>query len=477
MSAFLKRFGMKVPKLPSRNWLIFYSVVTVSVSGAVYDKERQKKIREEYIERVKLFSTSTLPIDKLSRKVTVFIAPPPSDYLDTSLKFWSRYVKPILFYSGLDYDIITEEQQGTIRAHVAEQLRNLRRELKGIKIPDTKPTTTLTDNTVKKTGEQSTEQIEEIEEIVPPVDMRDAMGIFMRIAPPKNIESEDLAKEKLNGITGGVICIGRGAYKEYINGLHEGLLGPLEDPNPPEEETTNNEKSKSDDIAIEKNIEENSHNQIKEDSNDVLNITESEGTFYEKAKEELDNVNSENQVTSNEIKKESETEKEKSENEEGENKEVKVPNAYIKPEDYKDLIIPEELDNLSNTITWKSDNLPIYLHQPLLVIPLNNLIGFLNIPWKIYRFYNKRHMAKDVCDSTSKMVTTDSVRDFDMDRDLQLGIEEEQDWPKHWVTRGKEKGSEWVQELKGDSRILKHLKVLNAKRPDHNDVLNSEEDN
>ena len=29
---------------------------------------------------------------------------------------------------------------------------------------------------------------------------------------------------------GGIICVGRGAYKEYLSGVHEGLLGPLEKP-------------------------------------------------------------------------------------------------------------------------------------------------------------------------------------------------------------------------------------------------------
>ncbi|GMF82905.1 unnamed protein product [[Candida] boidinii] len=32
---------------------------------------------------------------------------------------------------------------------------------------------------------------------------------------------------------GGIICVGRGAFKEYMNGLHEGLLGPLTAPPQP----------------------------------------------------------------------------------------------------------------------------------------------------------------------------------------------------------------------------------------------------
>jgi import inner membrane translocase subunit TIM54 len=87
----------KRPKLPSRNWLIFLSV-TSSITGLyIYDRQQCKKIRREYVDRVK--HLAEVPTDAMAwpRKVTVYGCKWPGDEeYDQSMKFFRKYVKVCL---------------------------------------------------------------------------------------------------------------------------------------------------------------------------------------------------------------------------------------------------------------------------------------------------------------------------------------------------------------------------------------------
>lgn len=43
-----------------------------------------------------------------------------------------------------------------------------------------------------------------------------------------------------------------------------------------------------------------------------------------------------------------------------------------------------------------------------------------------------------------------------------MAKEEELEWPKKWVATGKEKNSEWVQELVTDDRVTTRMKVFDV---------------
>ena len=45
-------------------------------------------------------------------------------------------------------------------------------------------------------------------------------------------------------------------------------------------------------------------------------------------------------------------------------------------------------------------------------------------------------------------------------KDVLMAKEEEMDWPKKWVEKGKERNSEWVQELEHDERVTSRMKVF-----------------
>lgn len=85
---------LRKPKLPGRNWLIFYGVV--STLGYLYwdDRRKCRAIKAEYIEKVKHLAEVPLGSAELPRKVDVYACKWPGDEeYDRSLKFFKRYVK------------------------------------------------------------------------------------------------------------------------------------------------------------------------------------------------------------------------------------------------------------------------------------------------------------------------------------------------------------------------------------------------
>lgn len=402
-----KAMGIPTIRLPSRNWMIFWTVVTASIGGIIYDKRQQKQIRSRYKEMTEPLSQQRMETDRKPRKITVFIAPPPSDYLDTSLKVWKRYVKPILYWGGLDYELIQADSQGMVRNEVANRIRELRKQLLALESPKT----SLEELDSKKEIKQDPEELEELDteqakKFKDEFDYSKALGVYRNWNNPNVVYEDSLTEDP--ALSGGVICLGRGTYKEYITGLHEGLLGPLEAPPKPEPEPE-------------------------------LKKPQEEETPTESKKEET------------------------SEEDEESLGRRKIPPPYIKSDEYSNVEYPNELLGIAKD---PKTNCPILPHQSILVVPIPNLIGFLSIPERIYRFYNKRYYADEVLDATKNLVLQKGVRQFDDPKDLGLGKEEELDWPKSWVQRGLDRESEWTRELKSDPRVAKQLHVYNKKIAD-----------
>jgi len=122
------------------------------------------------------------------RRLTVYLECPPGDGLRVSQDYFIEYVKPVLAASGLDWDFVQGREEGDVRAAVAERIR---RERRAVETPDK--------------VELPTE-----EKIVQ--DLRAKSGI-----------------KEYAGLKGDLI-VGRHTWKEYMRGLHEGWLGPLDPP-------------------------------------------------------------------------------------------------------------------------------------------------------------------------------------------------------------------------------------------------------
>ena len=121
------------PRLPSRNWSIFWLSVT-SLSLLYYEDRRQcKKILEEYKERVRgLAEEPMLPKD-LPRKVTVYTAKyPGDDDYEVGALYFRRYVKPILAAAAVDYEIISGTRYGGLARDLRDRIHERRRNLAGV---------------------------------------------------------------------------------------------------------------------------------------------------------------------------------------------------------------------------------------------------------------------------------------------------------------------------------------------------------
>ncbi|KAH9483966.1 Mitochondrial import inner membrane translocase subunit TIM54 [Psilocybe cubensis] len=175
----------KRPKLPSRNWLIFLSVTSSVVGLYAYDRRRCKQIRQEYVEKVKHLSEVPADPFEVLRKVTVYGSKWPADEdYDQSLRYFRKYVKPILIAAGVDYEMIPGKRHGEIMKRVAEDIRLRRRLDLEIDIDS---------------------------------DVRKALPTY-----------RSPAVRRQNELEGGIVIIGRPTFKEFMAGLKKGWTSGLE---------------------------------------------------------------------------------------------------------------------------------------------------------------------------------------------------------------------------------------------------------
>ncbi|KAI0882894.1 mitochondrial import inner membrane translocase subunit Tim54 [Annulohypoxylon maeteangense] len=184
-------------KLPSRNWMIFFTITGSLSAAIIYDKREKKRATARWAKAVSHLAREPISDPtQLPRKLTIFLESPPGDGLRVAQDHFTEYIKPILSASGLDWEFVQGRKQGDIRAAVAERIRRTREP--------------------EAVAQTKDEVIEEVRK--------------------KNNTPQ------WHGARGDIV-IGRHTWKEYVRGIHEGWLGPLTPP-PPEPE------------VVEKKIEE-----------------------------------------------------------------------------------------------------------------------------------------------------------------------------------------------------------------------------
>lgn len=182
-------------KLPSRNWLIFWTLTGTLTASIIYDRREKRRATARWAASVAHLAKEPLPNNNASampRKLTIYLAAPPGDGLRTAQDHFREYVKPVLAASGLDWEFRQGRQQGDIRAVVAEEVRKRRRCAEGE------------------------------EEVIDEKDLA---------TTEEHIEQwrRDHGIAEYDGVRGDIV-IGRHTWKEYLRGLHEGWLGPLRAP-------------------------------------------------------------------------------------------------------------------------------------------------------------------------------------------------------------------------------------------------------
>ena len=379
----------------------------------MYDRREKKRIQKKWTKLVEHIAQEPLDARQLPRKLTVYVSAPPGYGLVPARDHFHEYVKPILVAAALDWDAIEGRREGDVRAGLAERIRKLR----------------------KKKGEPSSEPVEEgLEESLE--GLRQRAGVT-----------------EWNGPAGDII-IGRHTWKEYVRGLHEGWLGPVEAPIPavPTPLTTT-------DFPVAQ-IEEPTATPTHDPSAQATEPTVAHATDDASPTAPLDGTSPTESLdaSSTEAEKAKEADKPKKKNQ-------------LPP-----FITTAEYDNLP-----LSQKCPQAL-GPAAVIPFMHLLGFWNFPIRMYRFLNRRQAADEIGRQTAaavlgvyrpfELVGEASGSDglygtsaaFEQERILK---DEEVDWHKTARDRSKdEEGKErvWLDDMVLDPRIAERMRrfALNA---------------
>ncbi|KAF2651894.1 hypothetical protein K491DRAFT_636560 [Lophiostoma macrostomum CBS 122681] len=390
-------------KLPSRNWMIFLSITGSWTAAVMYDRREKRRIQRKWAKVVDHIAVEPLDAQQLPRKLTVYLSAPPGDGLVPARDHFSEFVKPILVAAAVDWDAVEGRREGDVRAGLAERIRRLR----------------------MKNGEQSREPLE-VDEAMVRDDVRSRNGI-----------------REWDGIPGDIV-IGRHTWKEYVRGLHEGWLGPMDPPPPPP----------IDELII-----------------PAVAAVPAPSDSSPPSTSPTDDASSSAVPEPEQLKDEKPKEEEKP-------KKKTQPPAFNTTFDY----------STSNV----SPNCPTAL-GPTAVVPQPHLLGFLNFPIRIYRFLNRRSVAEDVGRQTAAAVlaayqpfdttggpdssTASDESQWEQQRLLQ---HEEAEWHKSVRERKDDDTREriWLDDMVLDPRIAERMRkfVLTADDEERAKRLTSEKD-
>lgn len=275
----------------------------------MYDRRQKKAVQKKWCDLVAHIAQDPLPANQMARKLTIFLSAPPGDGIRPSREFFKEYIKPILVAAAMDYDVIEGRKEGDVRYGTAEQIRRLRR----------------------KKGEKGTLKSEEEE--------------------PDTEQMIDMIRDKMQvrpepGLRGDLV-LGRHTWKEYIRGLHEGWLGPLDEPVQPEP------------VTISTSIEEAAP------------------------------VSTEDSPTSTGDETDKQEAEKKDKKKQEETKKPFPPPAYISTNDYQSASL--------------SPHIPSVL-EPSQPIHQYHLLGFLKTPQRLYQFLNRRVLADQIGKETAAIV-------------------------------------------------------------------------
>ncbi|KAL8712324.1 MAG: hypothetical protein Q9220_003475 [cf. Caloplaca sp. 1 TL-2023] len=325
-------------KLPSRNWLIFLSITGSFTAAVFYDRYHKKKAQRRWCNIVSHLAREPFATTGLPRRITIFLSAPPGDSLRAAREHFHEYVKPVLVAGAMDWDVIEGRREGDVRAGLAGKIRKRRRKEEG--------------RTTEATGAEKAGEDQDLVQVI-----RDSVGV-----------------KEMAGVQGDLV-LGRNTWKEYVRGLHEGWLGPLEPP-PLASETI----SQSADTPL--SAEKQSFGDSASPSSNPPQSIDSATQNFDQEK-----------TTAETPKTEGEQEKEKDKP-----KEPTQEPPYNTTSEYPSARLPPSIP----------DTLP-----PSITLPFPNILGFFNTPIRIYRFLNRRHLADETGREVAALVLASRVRTWE----------------------------------------------------------------
>jgi import inner membrane translocase subunit TIM54 len=326
----------------------------------------------------------------MPRKVTVFLSAPPGDGLSPAREHFREYVKPLLVAAAIDWEVIEGRKEGDVQMGFAEKLRRTRRRL----------------------GEGEPGVVE---------------------SDAKEVEKAAVAEyrrthgiHEFDGIRGDIV-LGRHTWKEYVRGLHEGWLGP---------------------------VDLSPHTELASTDPSLNEFAASEPIFQESQSGESGETTSPPPA----------------------NPPDPPPSTdALKPiPDTLPFISPSQYPNAPTPSTIPSS------FDPSTPISFPHILGFLNTPTRIYRFLTRRHLADAIGREVACIVTApgiqgwgyqpaDTARSASQSKDGQVletirseAIQtalahEEVDWQKRIRKRDNDQERVWLDGIILDPRIASRM--------------------
>ncbi|KAF9574664.1 mitochondrial import inner membrane translocase subunit tim54 [Mortierella alpina] len=170
-------------KLPSRGWMIFWSI-TGTIGGLVTrDHYLTVDAKKRVADKVDILAKQTCGVQDMPRKVTVYMTAPPGDGIHKTRHYFKQFIKPVFDAAAMDYEVREGLTEGQIQSMVAADVRKKRQIAAG-------KASALTEE-------------EQNAPIVP-----------------------------LKSISDGIVVLGRIALAEVLQGYNDGCLQSLDDPEP-----------------------------------------------------------------------------------------------------------------------------------------------------------------------------------------------------------------------------------------------------
>ncbi|KAK4634812.1 Mitochondrial import inner membrane translocase subunit tim54 [Fulvia fulva] len=425
-----KMMGLPRFRLPSRNWLIFWSVIGSFAGAVVYDRWQTKRMREKWCNMVAHIAKEPLDTKTTPRKVTIYLEAPPGDGLRSAREHFHTYIKPVLVSAALDWDVVEGRKEGDVRHKTAERIRKRRkRNGEGAPAPE---------------GEEEAYTVESIREKNGDVDYP--------------------------GVAGDIV-IGRHTWKEYIRGVHEGYLGPPDMPKHMEAwETPGWDMDRN---ASAQTPSHDDAGKAVSDSTAQTSTSTSTSEFAADAQPadgapanaDTNGVESLEKLTT-ETEETQETDEDKKKQEEAKKKEAEKPKRRFPPS----YILPDEYETAS-----LSPSTPEII-GPSVGVQLPHLLGFRNTPIRIYRFLTRRRTQDDIGRQVATAILAshrpyDTVAANDQNsasaaaREIheqdQVLDHEERDWWKTVRQPRKEHEEDiWLQPMVLDERIASRMRAF-----------------
>lgn len=338
--------GLPRLRLPSRNWMIFIGVVTAWTVAVQYDRREKRILSTKWARLVQHLADETLPDNALQRRLTIVLGAPPADGVMSGRDHFHEYVKPVLVSSGLDWDVVEGRREGDVRAGVAERIRKMRM-MKG------EGGLAALEKMIQEEGDVDL-LVEEI---------RDKAGV-----------------RRWDGVQGDVV-IGRNIWKEYVRGLHEGWLGPLEVEKKELDTTVSIPSEDAAPAAMDSLATQSIDGAKQVKTDDPLMLSNPSDDASPTAGTSGDSSPPQTTPVTDSKSADTEASEEKSEEEKGKPKKRKQPEPFIPTSAYPSATLAPACPQVLG---------------PDSVIPFPHLLGFFNFPTRIYRYLHKRNLADDI---------------------------------------------------------------------------------